>query len=90
MKKILIISFITLLSASTLHADYSNNPKCEGYGILETEERKKCLATNQGIQETKKSINIVTIKEKTGNFFNKLGVNTDSKLFKTGKYSEKK
>ena len=90
MKKILIISFITLFSASTLYADYSNNPKCKGYGILETEERKRCLAANQGIQDTKKSINTGTLREKTGNFFDKLGVNTDSKLFKTGKYSEKK
>lgn len=30
------------------------------------------------------------IKEKTGDMFKKLKVNTDSKLFKTGKYGEKK
>ena len=29
------------------------------------------------------------VKEKTGSLFKKMKVNTDSKLFKTGKYSEK-
>jgi len=90
MKKILIISFITLFSTSSLYADYSSNPKCKGYGILEVEERKRCLAANQGIQDSNKKINTSALREKTGNFFKKIGVNTDSKLFKTGKYSEKK
>tara|TARA_Y100000816_G_C25699169_1_gene369559 strand:+ start:237 stop:506 length:270 start_codon:yes stop_codon:yes gene_type:complete len=38
-------------------------------------------------ESSKKTLNL---KEKTGKLMKKLKVNTDSKLFKTGKYSEKK
>ena len=39
---------------------------------------------------TSNSSTVSNIKEKTGGLFKKLKVNTDSKLFKTGKYKEKK
>jgi len=38
---------------------------------------------------TNNSSTVSNIKEKTGGLFKKLKVNTDSKLFKTGKYKEK-
>ena len=98
MKNIIFLIIFTFISSGISYADYSDNPKCRGYGILETNERKKCLAANQGTKEKRKlltqdgKINIDTssIRQKSGNFFKKLGVNTDSKLLKTGKYSEKK
>ena len=39
---------------------------------------------------TNNSSTVSNIKEKTDGLFKKLKVNTDSKLFKTGKYKEKK
>ena len=94
MKKTIISSIILFIFTTASYADYSNNPNCRGFGITQHEERQLCLKANdvaknkilneQGKMSTK------GIKEKTGKFFKKLGVNTDSKLFKTGKYSENK
>jgi hypothetical protein len=93
MKTILSI-IVVLMFTTILHADYSNNPNCKGYGILQHQEKQKCLAENPAAK--KKSIvkdgkiDTSGIRDKTGKIFKKLGLNTDSKLLKTGKYSENK
>ena len=103
MKKIILSTIIFLFSLSYSYADYSNNPNCRGYGILETVERQNCLEANKGLSPVKKDAKVKTnilredgkidtsgIRNVTGGFFKKLGLNTDSKLFKSGKYSENK
>mgnify|MGYP006104155141 CR=1 FL=1 len=99
MKKIITSVLILLFSSTISYADYSNNPNCRGYGIIEIKERKKCLEANPVVKDSKNKVNVTYdkinvdtsgIRNKTGNFFKKLGVNTDSKLLKTGKYSENK
>jgi len=91
MKKIIISTLIILFSSTISYADYSNNPNCRGFGILQTKERQICLEANSGLaKKERKNIMEIDVRAKTGNIFKKLGVNTDSKLFKTGKYSEKK
>jgi protein-tyrosine-phosphatase len=50
-------------------------------------EAKKKIASSSG---TSSSSTVSNIKEKTGGIFKKLKINTDSTLFKTGKYNEKK
>ena len=99
MKKIIISTLIILFSSTISYADYSNNPNCRGFGVLQTKERQICLEANSGLakKERKKiivdgkiALDTAGVRTKTGNMFKKLGVNTDSKLFKTGKYSEKK
>ena len=100
MKKIIYSLILVFVSTNLAYADYSNNPNCRGYGILQHEERQKCLQANP--QTTKKQTKILNesgqlnttgmkktgskIMEKLGN----IGLNTDSKLLKTGKYKEKK
>ena len=98
MKKIIIYIIVLLFNTTFAFADYSNNPNCRGYGLLETKERQKCLEANKNLSKKEKKnfltedgkLNSSKIREKTGKFFKKLGVNTDSTLFKTGKYSDKK
>ena len=98
MKKIIISIIVIFLNSTVVFADYSNNPDCRGYGLLETKEKQKCLEANKNLPKKEKKnfltgdgkLNTSNIREKTGKFFKKLGVNTDSTLFKTGKYSEKK
>ena len=98
MKKIIISIIVVLFNTTLVFADYSNNPDCRGYGLLETKEKQKCLEANKNLPKKEKKnfltgdgkLNTSNIREKTGKFFKKLGVNTDSTLFKTGKYSEKK
>ena len=94
MKKTIISSIILFIFTTASYADYSNNPKCKGFGIMQHKERQACLKYN-GVEKNKilneqGKISTKGIREKTGKFFKKLGVNTDSKLFKTGKYSENK
>ena len=98
MKKIIISIIVVLFNTTLVFADYSNNPDCRGYGLLETKEKQKCLEANKNLPKKEKKnfltgdgkLNTSNIRQKTGKFFKKLGVNTDSTLFKTGKYSEKK
>ncbi|MDC0437481.1 hypothetical protein OAL84_00325 [Pelagibacteraceae bacterium] len=94
MKKIIISSLFIFTITSTAYADYSNNPHCRGFGILQLEERQKCVEANGivngKIVDNQGKLNIKNFRAKTGKFLNKMNVNTDSKLFKTGKYSEKK
>tara|TARA_A100001015_G_C14489268_1_gene518597 strand:- start:145 stop:441 length:297 start_codon:yes stop_codon:yes gene_type:complete len=98
MKKIIILIIVIFLNNTLAFADYSNNPDCRGYGLLETKEKQKCLEANKNLPKKEKKkllskdgkLNTSNIREKTGKFFKKLGVNTDSTLFKTGKYSDKK
>mgnify|MGYP006122542741 CR=1 FL=1 len=92
MRKILII-LIVITGATAAYADYSKNPYCRGYGILEQTERQKCLEANGVVSKpmmTGNGVDTKQLKDKTGKFFKKLGLNTDSKLLKTGKYSESK
>ena len=92
MKKILIILFV-ITGATAAYADYSKNPYCRGYGILEQTERQKCLEANGDVSKTMVSGNGIEtkqLKDKTSKFLNKLGLNTNSTLLKTGKYSENK
>ena len=98
MKKILI-SLSVIFFCTYSYADYSTNPKCRGYSVLEQGERQKCVAANKNLPiNLKKSKKITKVaipapedlKEKTSGFLKKLKVNTDSKLLKTGKYSDKK
>tara|TARA_B100001057_G_scaffold365967_1_gene369185 strand:- start:2364 stop:2669 length:306 start_codon:yes stop_codon:yes gene_type:complete len=101
MKNIIYTIIIIFISSTLAYADYSKNPHCRGYGILEHEERQKCLKANQGLvkKERTKILNEsgqldTSAVKKTGKKimkgFEKIGLNTDSKLFKTGKYKEKK
>jgi hypothetical protein len=102
MKNIIYTLIIIFLSSSIAYADYSNNPLCRGYGILETGERQKCLQANQGVVAAKEKTKILTesgqldtsVIKKSGSkimeSLEKIGLNTDSKLLKTGKYKEKK
>ena len=95
MKKLIIIFVLFILSSGIVYANYSNNPHCRGFGIVETEERKKCLAANANLlpENKKKLVGQGGIKNKAKGFFKgigDLGINTDSKLFKTGKYSKDK
>ena len=95
MKKLIITSVFLILSSGIVYAEYSNNPHCRGYGIVETEERKKCLTANANLspENKKKSVSQAGIKSKAKGFLKgigDLGINTDSKLFKTGKYSKDK
>jgi hypothetical protein len=89
MKNIIYALIIVFLSSNLAYADYSKNPNCRGYGIIEHEERQKCLQANQGLVKKDK-----TVIKKAGSKFmkslEKIGLNTDSKLLKTGKYKEKK
>ena len=41
MKKIITSVLILLFSSTISYADYSNNPNCRGYGIIEIKERKR-------------------------------------------------
>ena len=52
-------------------------------------EAKKAAKATQTSEKSSNS-SFTKIKEKTGSLMKTLKVNTDSKLFKTGKYSEKK
>lgn len=101
MKNIIYALIIVFLCSNLAYADYSKNPNCRGYGILEHEERQKCLQANQGLvkKDKRKILNKsakidTTVIKKTGSkimkSLEKIGLNTDSKLLKTGKYKEKK
>ena len=99
MKNILYALVVIFISSNVAYADYSNNPHCRGYGILEHDERQKCLQANKGLVKEKKTkifsesgkLNTSSIK-KTGSKImeglEKIGLNTDSKLLKTGKYKD--
>ena len=43
MKKIIISINVVLFNTTLVFADYSNNPDCRGYRLLETKEKQKCL-----------------------------------------------
>ena len=105
MKNIIISLLILMASSSFAYADYSKNPNCRGFGILEVKERQKCLEANPKKTNNSSSngkllnesgqIDTSGIKNKTKKMMKSLGkmginINTDSKLFKTGKYSENK
>ena len=101
MKNIIYALIIVFLCSNLAYADYSKNPNCRGYGILDHEERQKCLQANQGLvkKDKRKIFNEsgkidTTVIKKTGSKFmkslEKIDLNTDSKLLKTGKYKEKK
>ena len=100
MKNIIYTLIIIFLSSNVAYADYSKNPNCRGYGILESGERQKCLQANQGLGDEKTKILTESGKIDTSGIkksgskiiksLEKIGLNTDSKLLKTGKYKEKK
>ena len=90
-------SLIIIFCSTSSYADYSNNPHCKGYGIVQYEERQKCLSANQSADKGEKRVKITDgkisvdgqgIKKKIFNKFGNLGLNTDSKLLKTGKYAK--
>ena len=97
MKKILMSSLIIIFCSTSSYADYSKNPYCKGYGIVQYEERQKCLSANQSADKGEKRIKITDgkisvdaqgVKKKMFKKFGNLGLNTDSKLLKTGKYAK--
>ena len=97
MKKILMTSFIMIFCSTSSYADYSNNPHCRGYGIVQNAEKQKCLEANKSlvkkekrikIQDGKIAVDTKDIKEKIFKKFGSIGLNTDSKLLKTGKYAK--
>ena len=49
MKNIIYALIIVFLGSNLAYADYSKNPNCRGYGILEHEERQKCLQANKDV-----------------------------------------
>ena len=91
MKNIIIVLIISIFSSGLVLADYSNNPKCRGYGILQTSEKNNCLEANRGNNATLNNdgSKMQSFKEKAGKLFKGAGLNTDSTLFKTGKYKVK-
>ena len=94
MKNIILTLVILFVGTNIASADFSKNPKCRGYGILEQKIRKECLAANNNLKQTQDTSNVKKKSEKkektTKKILKRLKLNTDSKLFKTGKYSTNK
>jgi len=89
MKKILSITLLVFLINNFAFAE---KVECDLLSPMQKAIYKAyCQAqlkkTENSNESSKKTFNF---KEKTGQLMKKLKVNTDSKLFKTGKYSEKK
>ena len=93
MKNIILTLVILFVGTNIASADFSKNPKCRGYGILEQKIRKECLAANNNLKQTQDTSNVknkFALGEKSKKILKRLKLNTDSKLFKTGKYSTNK
>jgi hypothetical protein len=92
MKKIILTSIFVLFYSNITYAEkvecelLSPIQKAIYKAYCQAEAKKKGnLSSNASNSST-----VSNIKEKTGGLLKKLKVNTDSKLFKTGKYKEKK
>jgi|OM-RGC.v1.031840821 hypothetical protein len=92
MKKIILTSILVLFYSNITYAEkvecelLSPMQKAIYKAYCQAEAKKKGnLSSNASNSST-----VGNIKEKTGGLLKKLKVNTDSKLFKTGKYKEKK
>ena len=91
MKKIILSTILVLFYSNIVLAEkvecelLSPMQKAIYKAYCQAEAKKKGnISTN-----TSNSSTVSIIKEKTDGLFKKLKVNTDSKLFKTGKYKEK-
>lgn len=92
MKKIILSAILVLFYSNIT---FSEKVECELLTPMQKAIYKAyCQAEAKKKQNISTSTNnsstVSNIKEKTGGLFKKLKVNTDSKLFKTGKYKEKK
>ena len=92
MKKIILSTILVLFYSNIVLAE---KVECELLSPMQKAIYKAyCQAEAKKKQNISTSTNnsstVSNIKEKTGGLFKKLKVNTDSKLFKTGKYKEKK
>lgn len=92
MKKIILSAILVLFYSNITFAE---KVECELLTPMQKAIYKAyCQAEAKKKQNISTSTNnsstVSNIKEKTGGLFKKLKVNTDSKLFKTGKYKEKK
>tara|TARA_S200000501_G_scaffold37450_1_gene30904 strand:+ start:206 stop:481 length:276 start_codon:yes stop_codon:yes gene_type:complete len=91
MKKIYLIVSLAFLFTNLSYAEkvechlLSPMQKAIYKAYCQAQEKKTEQSTS-----SKSSGKSLGLKEKTGSLMKKLKVNTDSKLFKTGKYSEKK
>jgi hypothetical protein len=92
MKKIILTSILVLFYSNITYAEkvecelLSPMQKAIYKAYCQAEAKKEGnLSSNASNSST-----VSNIKEKTGGLLKKLKVNTDSKLFKTGKYKEKK
>jgi hypothetical protein len=91
MKKIILSTILVLFYSNIVLAE---KVECELLSPMQKAIYKAyCQAEAKKKQNISTSTNnsstVSNIKEKTGGLFKKLKVNTDSKLFKTGKYKEK-
>lgn len=91
MKKIILSAILVLFYSNITFAE---KVECELLTPMQKAIYKAyCQAEAKKKQNISTSTNnsstVSNIKEKTGGLFKKLKVNTDSKLFKTGKYKEK-
>jgi len=91
MKKIILSAILVLFYSNIT---FSEKVECELLTPMQKAIYKAyCQAEAKKKQNISTSTNnsstVSNIKEKTGGLFKKLKVNTDSKLFKTGKYKEK-
>ena len=92
MKKIILSTILVLFYSNIAFAEkvecelLSPMQKAIYKAYCQAEAKKKANISTS----TSNSSTVSNIKEKTSGLFKKLKVNTDSKLFKTGKYKEKK
>ena len=91
MKKIILSTILVLFYSNIVLAE---KVECELLSPMQKAIYKAyCQAEAKKKQNISTSTNnsstVSNIKEKTDGLFKKLKVNTDSKLFKTGKYKEK-
>ena len=92
MKKIILSTILVLFYSNIAFAEkvecelLSPMQKAIYKAYCQAEAKKKRNISTS----TSNSSTVSNLKEKTSGLFKKLKVNTDSKLFKTGKYKEKK
>ena len=87
MKKIILTTILVLFYSNVTFAE---KVECELLTPMQKAIYKAYCQAEAKKKGTNSSGSVSNIKEKTSGIFKKLGVNTDSKLFKTGKYKEKK
>lgn len=92
MKKVILYTILVMFYSNITFAEkvecelLSPMQKAIYKAYCQAEAKKKSASSSR----TSSSGTVSNIKEKTGGILKKLKINTDSTLFKTGKYKEKK